>query len=603
MISPEKIEEIKNAVDIVDLISEYLELKKTGSNMKGLCPFHQEKTPSFVVSPEKQIFNCFGCGAGGNVFSFLQKHEGMTFVESVRFLAGKAGIELNYAPADKSKFDEREKILAVNRDALKFFRRMLEKNTAAEEYVKQRGITPETAEIFKIGYAPRGNGLYGFLKEKGHKDDDIIRSWLCAKNERGAYDIFRNRLIFPILNVNGEPVAFGARVLDDSVPKYINTKETALYVKGRNVYNLYNARREKDGFVIITEGYMDTIALCSRGIKNTAASLGTAMTNDQAKLIKRFFEKAVIMYDSDAAGIAGAKRAGAICFENGIDCRVAVLDAAKDPDEYIEKFGVKRFKDEIKKALPFTEFFLEELKNAGDIKNPHYKEKAVKEAAGVIGKAPGLVIINDAVKKTAEIFRISEDVVRSYMKLKNGAVSDLPGAIDEYNRFSEKGRELAEKIILNITISSLNKDEGALVLRHIFSRRNLMEISYDDFKNPLYAEIIKKTETYFREKTGNILEKLQSEYIDNEKVSALIAAVLAAGEEKYRKKNIDEELMEAADDCFFRIKNEKTTASLSQLQQEITQAEKKGDFEELKKLILQKQILQKKTAQRGEVSE
>ena len=237
MIPQDKIEQIKDANDIVEVLSDYLQVKKSGSNYKAICPFHQEKTPSFMISPAKQIFHCFGCHAGGNVFTFLQKVENISFIESVKILAKRAGIELDYQKSDIN-YSEKEKLLEINKEALVFFSEALKKSEKTKKYAAERGIKDDVIEEFKLGYAPDNGALYAHLRAKGYAEDFIVKSWLCQKKEYGVIDAFRDRLIFPIFNIYGEPIAFGARVFDNSLPKYINSAETSVYYKGKNLFLL-----------------------------------------------------------------------------------------------------------------------------------------------------------------------------------------------------------------------------------------------------------------------------------------------------------------------------------------------------------------------------
>lgn len=345
MIPQDKIEQVKNASDIVEIASGYMTLKRAGVNFKANCPFHNEKTASFTVSPAKQICHCFGCGEGGNVFTLVQKMENISFIESVKLLADRAGItieEEKYSPQKQ----ERDRIVEIMKEALKFYKESLDKNPRAKEYMNARGLLPETVEEFNIGYAPGGNSLSQHLRSKGFEERLIVRAWL-AKSENGLYDIFRDRVMFPIFNASGEPVAFGGRVLDDSLPKYINSAETEIYVKGRTLYNLNNARRVRSDRIAVTEGYTDAIAVSNAGYKGVVATLGTALTPEQAKLLKRYAQKAVIVYDMDDAGRKGAARGGAILFEHGIEVYVASYEGAKDPDEYIKLKG----KEEDRKSV------------------------------------------------------------------------------------------------------------------------------------------------------------------------------------------------------------------------------------------------------------
>ena len=341
--SDDIIEEIISRNDIVDVISQYVTLKRSGRNFLGLCPFHKEKTPSFSVSPDKQIFHCFGCGVGGNVVHFVSKIENLNFKESLEMLADKAGMALptSNVEVDSKKQQLKEKVYKINEEVANFYHETLYMPIAkpAQEYVKKRKLDNRTLKNFKIGYAPNGNNLYKFLKEKGFEEEEILASTLVKKYNNGYVDTFRNRLMFPIMDIKNRVIAFGGRVLDSSLPKYINSPDTVVYNKGRNLYGLNVAKNAKTDNVIMVEGYMDCISLHQRGIPNAVASLGTALTEAQGRLLRKYFEKVVISYDSDGAGQAATLRGLEILKNIGCDVRILQMEGAKDPDEYVIKKG------------------------------------------------------------------------------------------------------------------------------------------------------------------------------------------------------------------------------------------------------------------------
>ncbi|HEB02137.1 MAG TPA: DNA primase, partial [Nitrospirae bacterium] len=302
-------EEVKSRLDIVEHISDYVQLKRSGANYKGLCPFHNEKTPSFMVHPAKQIFHCFGCNAGGDVFTFTMKHEGLSFPEALALLARRAGVELK--PQSGYKKGERERLKAAVVEAMSFFQAELKRSKVAGEYINKRGLTPETVKEFSIGYVPQGwHNLLNHLKKKGFKEDVIIKAGLAVKGDRGPYDVFRARLIFPILDMHGEPVAFGGRVIDDGQPKYLNSPESTLFKKSDTLYALSHSREamRKEGFAAVSEGYLDAIMCHQHGIVNVVAPLGTALTAGHLKKLLRHTEDIVLVFDGDSAGVAAARR-------------------------------------------------------------------------------------------------------------------------------------------------------------------------------------------------------------------------------------------------------------------------------------------------------
>lgn len=366
-IPEEKISEIKNAADIVDIVSESVLLKKAGKNYIGLCPFHSEKTPSFTVSPDKQIFHCFGCGTGGNVFSFLMKQEGLSFPEAARHLAKRYGVDVPdrpLSPEQKKKISERESLLDINRRAGGFYHQALKNSTAgqkARSYLSKRGISQKIIDDFKLGYAQDGwDHLLRFFTENRISSGLLEKSGLiiARKNKSGHYDRFRNRVIFPIFDVNMQVIGFGGRVLDDALPKYLNSPETVLYNKSRSLYGIHRAkdRCRATGTVFIVEGYLDLLALHQHGIENSVATLGTALTADHVKLLTRYARRMILVYDSDEAGIRSAQRCIATFWKEHVDFRredvfsedkadthILVLPAGHDPDSYIFEYGPESF--------------------------------------------------------------------------------------------------------------------------------------------------------------------------------------------------------------------------------------------------------------------
>lgn len=347
------IQEVIDKNDIVEVISEYVQLKRSGSNYMGLCPFHNEKTPSFSVSSQKGIFHCFGCGEGGTVITFVMKIENLTFFEALKHLAQRANIMLPEANNQDSKKeaaikDKKETYFNINYDAAKFFYKKLsdEDGKVAVAYFKERELTGQCAKYFCLGFSPqKGNELLNHLKEKGYDEEDIFKAGLTSKRDDGTYyDRFRNRIMFPIFNINDKVIGFGARrITEDVNPKYLNTSDTLIYNKSKNLYSLNVARRAKKSEIILVEGYMDVITVVKYGIQNVTATLGTALTSDQAKLLKRYFNEVIICYDSDNAGLEAKKRAILILRDLEIKTSVMTVEGAKDTDEFLKKYGKDRF--------------------------------------------------------------------------------------------------------------------------------------------------------------------------------------------------------------------------------------------------------------------
>ena len=413
--SDELIDEIKNKNDIVDIISQYVVLKRSGRNFFGLCPFHKEKSPSFSVSPDKQIFHCFGCGVGGNVFHFVSKIENISFKESLETLADKAGIELPMLEndVDSKLVALKSKVYEINKCAAEFYHENLYKPTAkpAQEYVKKRKLDNNTLKSFLIGYSGNFNELYMLLKQKGYTEEEILASRLVNKTPDGKYiDRFRKRLMFPIQDVRGRVIAFGGRVLDDSKPKYINSPENIVYSKGRHLYGLNVAKKYENKKIIIVEGYMDAVSLHQRGIHNAVASLGTAMTEAQGRLLRKSSEQIVIGYDSDGAGQAATQRGLEILQSLGCDVRVLQIDGAKDPDEFVVKYGPERFGKQVEKAISLVEYKVKILSKNLNLEIANDKIKFLKEIAKVLSR------IENDIEKEVYIDKIAKEYVISKIK-------------------------------------------------------------------------------------------------------------------------------------------------------------------------------------------
>lgn len=414
--SDELLDEIKSKNDIVDIVSQYVVLKRTGRNYMGLCPFHKEKSGSFCVSPDKQIFHCFGCGVGGNVFHFISKIENLNFKESVEMLANRAGVELpvsgNFEDDKLAKLKSR--VYEVNKCAAEFYHENLYKPTAkpGQEYVKKRHLDNKTLKAFKIGYSGRFNELYTELKSKGFTEEEILASCLVNKNPDGKFiDRFRNRLMFPIFDTNERVIAFGGRVLDDSKPKYINSPEDIVYSKGRHLFAFNIARKYNSKTIIMVEGYMDAVSLHQRGIHNAVASLGTALTEAQGRLLRRSCEKVIIGYDADGAGQAATLRSLEILQNLGCDIRILQIEGAKDPDEFVVKYGPERFQMYVDKAISLVEFKVKMLKKSLDLDNVNDKIKFLNEVAKIVAKVENSMEREVYVDKISLEYKVSKDAI------------------------------------------------------------------------------------------------------------------------------------------------------------------------------------------------
>lgn len=452
--SDEIIEEVRQNNDIVDLISQYVHLTRKGRNYFGLCPFHNEKSPSFSVSPDRQIFHCFGCGVGGNVYTFLMKIEGITFVDSLEILAEKANIQLpKYEDKLESYREElKAKVYKVNEFTAQFYHQNLYQATAkiAQEYVKNRKLNQETLEAYKIGFSGKFDELYRALKKQGFEEKEILESGLVNKNENGTYiDRYRNRLMFPICDIRGKVIAFGGRVLDDSKPKYINSPENIVYSKGRHLFGLNVAKKHSEKKLLIVEGYMDVISLHQRGIDNVVGALGTALTEQQGWLLRKSTEQVILGFDGDSAGQTAIERSIDILQKMRCDMRVLNIEGAKDPDEYILKFGEARFKIAMDNAISIVEFKVKKLKESLNIENTADKVKFLNQIAQIISKVENEIEKEIYIEKISKNYNISKEAIYAqvnkivYSNMKTGKIleksqkSSKEIVVKEYDKIDE----------------------------------------------------------------------------------------------------------------------------------------------------------------------
>ena len=414
--SEEIVEEVRQNNDIVSVISQYVHLSRKGRNYFGLCPFHNEKSPSFSVSPDRQIFHCFGCGVGGNVYTFLMKIEGITFKEAIETLAEKANIQLPVLENGQDSIREelKAKVYKVNEFTAEYYHQNLYKPTAkiAQEYIKKRKLNKETLESFRLGYSGKFDELYKALKQQGFGEKEILESGLVNKNANGTYiDRYRNRLMFPICDARGKVIAFGGRVLDDSKPKYINSPENVVYSKGRHLFGLNLAKKEATKKLLIVEGYMDVISLHQRGVKNVVGALGTALTEQQGWLLRKTTEQVILGFDADGAGQTAITRSMEILQNMGCDMRVLQIEGAKDPDEYIVKYGEGRFRLEMENAISLVEFKVKNLKKEYNLENSGDKIKFLREISQILSKVESTIEREIYIEKIAKGYNISKEAI------------------------------------------------------------------------------------------------------------------------------------------------------------------------------------------------
>ncbi len=413
------VEELKYRNKIDDVISSYVNLKRTGSNKTGLCPFHSEKTPSFTVFTNTETFHCFGCGAGGDVITFIMRAENLEYTAALEFLAKRAGMEMPVDNEHKSEMLKRSRILEMNKDAAKFFNQMLYSPEAerARAYLEKRKLSSAAVKRFGLGYAPDSfDALRNYMKKLGYGDAELKEAFLCGKSERTGkfFDYFRGRLIFPIIDNFSNVIAFGGRAINDEVkPKYLNTSDTPVFKKSRNLFALNFARSCADEYIILCEGYMDVIAVNMAGFSNAVATLGTALTSEQARIMAKYTKKVVISYDSDDAGQSAAKRAIPLLSEAGIEVSVLKMKDAKDPDEYIKKFGATKFKLLIEGSRGKFDFLCDTVLKKYDISIPDEKVRAAHEICEIIAGFYSDVERSVYISKAAERLSIEEKSIRT----------------------------------------------------------------------------------------------------------------------------------------------------------------------------------------------
>jgi len=427
-IPEDRIEEIRNRINIVDLVSEYITLKKAGRNYLGSCPFHKEKTPSFTVNAEKQIYHCFGCGEGGNAFSFLMKINNMTFPEAVRHLAGKLGVPLpswEFTPEEKSRQDLRESLHRVNQLAADYYAKTLRSaaGSAGRGYLDKRMIKPEIIETFRLGYAPEGwRNLRDHLqREKVPLKQAEQAGLLVSRKDGDCYDRFRGRLMFPIEDINGNVIAFGGRIIGEGEPKYLNSPESSAYVKGRNLYGLARAKNaiRRDDYLIIVEGYFDLLALWNNGIPNVVATLGTALTREHVDLIKRYTGAVAVTFDTDAGGKAALERSMSLFLEKGLRAKAVVLPDGKDPDEFVLKHGKEAFLDEVERSRALVDYYIDEVIGHG--RNIDDRRGSLKGAIPFIAGIADPAERDQFMKRVSERLGVDEELVRREVSLQHPA--------------------------------------------------------------------------------------------------------------------------------------------------------------------------------------
>lgn len=583
--SEEIIEEVRQSNDIVDIISQYVHLTRKGRNYFGLCPFHNEKSPSFSVSPDRQIFHCFGCGVGGNVYTFLMKIEGMTFKEALETLAERANIQLPTLEngADSSKEELKAKVYKVNEFTAEFYHQNLYKPTAkiAQQYVKNRHLNRETLEAYKIGFSGKFDELYKALKSQGFGEKEILESGLVNKNDNGTYiDRYRNRLMFPICDARGKVIAFGGRVLDDSKPKYINSPENVVYSKGRHLFGLNVAKKDSAKKILIVEGYMDVISLHQRGITNVVGALGTALTEQQGWLLRKTTEQVILGFDADGAGQTAVARSIEILQNMGCDMRVLQIEGAKDPDEYIVKFGEGRFKLAVDNAISLVEFKVKNLKKELNLENTGDKIKFLNQIAQILSKVGNTIEREIYIEKIAKGYNISKEAIYAevnkliYSSSKGEKI--LQNKKTEIKHIKKEENEIDEDLKRREnTIIALLLDANVEVFRKIKER-----IQPNDFKDETNKKIAEQLYIELEKENSNINRLIDT---FDEETQNHITMVMATD---YEIENTDK----AVEDILVKYEREKLNSRkqeiLKQLEIEQNEEVKKKLGKELSDIII-----------------
>lgn len=589
-IREEVIERIRQDNDIVDIISENVRLKKSGRNYVGLCPFHNDKSPSLSVSQDKQIYKCFSCGEAGNVITFVMKYKKLTFYEASKYLADKAGIPLELGNAKESQITKKKELLyKVNTEAARYYFYNLQRTSFAKEYFLKRGIREEVIKRFGLGYAQdRWNDLIMYLKKKGFNENLLLEAGLILKSEKkgNTYDRFRNRVMFPVFDVRGKVIGFGGRVLDDSKPKYLNSPETVVFHKGTNLYGLNFATKNKleQDYIIIVEGYMDLISLHQHGITNTVASLGTALTINQARLLKRYVNKVIISYDADVAGQTATLRGLEILRHAGLDVKVLKVPQGKDPDEFVRNNGKDAFLRLVDNALPLIEYRIKKAAEGINLRDNNELVKYGEKFAEILADL-------NPIEKDVYIKKISEET-----SIKEQAIYDLLSQVmakdQKENNFMNKKADYGTKLYVEPGYLKAERTLIKLMFKEEYFQELNELIKVGDFvldsHNKIYSLILQGK----NEDTSNIISYLESRCDDVESSKELI--------------NIKEqEILEFTDkdrvikDYMQEVQSYKLKKKIEDLKKKQSILEKEGKFQETIEIAMELTRLNK-SLKRGE---
>ncbi len=574
------IEEIKSRCDIANVISGYINIKPSGSNYKGLCPFHGEKTPSFYINTSKQIYKCFGCGEGGDVINFVMKIENLDFMDAVKSLANTCGMEINtnVDEATKEIMKKSKKFQDIHVEAARFyFSNLIKSKNPGYEYLRKRGLDDKIIKKFGLGYSlDSWDSLINYLISIGYKSEDLIESGLVGyKSEsKKIYDKFRNRVMFPIFDYRGNVIGFGGRVLDDSLPKYLNSPDTLIFNKRQNLYGLNFARKEiKDRSIILVEGYMDLISLYQYGIKNVVATLGTALTDGQGSLIKRYADTAIISYDSDEAGIKASMRAIDILTKLGVNVKVLNLKECKDPDEFIRKYGVSGFEKEIQNSINYIKYKIDNLKRNFNIEKDEDRVKFAKEASKIIKQIKSPVEVDYYTKYLSQQIDISIESIKKEI----------------YGKYYKESKNKNNKYIYNKKEQKIIEKPKAIEKGKLLVEENLIKIMLESKK---YREIIlfKINEEDFLEKDSKeivswLIKNKDLDKITIDKIKSLnICEEYIKGLESISLDNLDLNNTKNIDDIIRNIKKNSINEKINLLLREQIDIENNKDIKDAKEV-------------------
>jgi len=574
-ISDEIINKISEQTDIVEVISEYLPLKKAGKNYKALCPFHEERTPSFIVSPEKQLFHCFGCGVGGNVFTFLMKWEKISFPEAVRMLGEKLGIPIS-VEEEKGEVPKKE-FYQINESVANFFQGELRKNKVAQDYLKRRGFSEKTLDTWKVGYAPASRVFLSFCKKKGISLERLRDLGLLSLGKEDWYAYFRERIIFPIFTPQGRICGFGGRVLDSSSPKYLNSPQSPVFDKGRVLYGLNFSKEAigKEKAVVLVEGYTDAITLYQGGIRNVVASLGTSLTVSQARLIKRYADEVFIAYDQDKAGIAATLRGIDLLLEADLKVRIISLPRGMDPAEFLDKKGAKLFVKEKDKAISYFDYRVNLEIGQSSFLEPEDKLRVVNALFPTLSRVKNLIKLQELIKKLAHRLNIDESLLgMEFEKFKRRQRPPFSPEIFKVQNDQEK----TEKILLQLMLNSTE------VVRVVEEKWDV-----DYFVDPFYKKIAQRIISLT--KNGELSPSILINRLREEDASSFISS-FSLSDDPFR--GIDKK--KTALDIIKTLQRNRKQKKIDELRKRIEEGERKGEEEKIKEWLeelteLKKQIL------------